>query len=152
MTDFSFVANAHPNYIESLYQQYKQDPDAVDLGWQNFFKGFEFAASANNGATLASNVNTVSPQEWGVRSIIRAYRSRGHLISTTNPLRPRRDRKPNLDLANYGLSETDMDKIFAAGEEVGLKNATLRQILEHLQKIYCANIGFECVKKLKIAH
>jgi len=82
-------------------------------------------------------------KEFGVMSIIHGFRSRGHLLSTTNPIRDRRDRKPHLDLADYKLTEADLDLTFNAGEEIGLKNATLRQIIERLKVLYCGNIGFE---------
>ena len=66
-----------------------------------------------------------------------------HLLSTTNPLKPRKDRRPQLDIADYSLEESDMDKSFVAGEVLNLKNATLRQIMDKLKAIYCGHIGFE---------
>jgi 2-oxoglutarate dehydrogenase E1 component len=32
---------------------------------------------------------------------------------------------------------------FQAGNVLGLNNATLGEIIEHLKKVYCSNIGFE---------
>ena len=43
MDKVSYVGNADVNAIEHLYQQYRQDPTSVDLGWAKFFEGFEFA-------------------------------------------------------------------------------------------------------------
>ncbi len=148
MSDFSFIANAHPSFIESMYEQYQKDPNLVEEGWRHFFKGFEFASSANgNGASNGGASKTASTQnldkEFGVMSIIHGFRDRGHLLSTTNPIRNRRDLKPHLDLADYKLEQSDLNKVFAAGEEIGLKNATLQQIIDKLQNIYCKNIGFE---------
>ena len=62
---------------------------------------------------------------------------------STNPLKPRKDRHPHLDLSDYALDESDLNKIFLAGEEIGLKNATLAQILDKLREIYCGNLGVE---------
>ena len=41
MKDFSFIYNAHPSYIESLYQQYLSNPESVEEGWRlmNHFIG-----------------------------------------------------------------------------------------------------------------
>ncbi|RMD75563.1 MAG: hypothetical protein D6818_01475, partial [Bacteroidetes bacterium] len=47
MTDFSFVFNAHPNYIASLYEQYQRDPESVEESWRLFFRGFDFALTQN---------------------------------------------------------------------------------------------------------
>ena len=30
MKDFSYITQSHPAYIESLYQDYVQDPESVD--------------------------------------------------------------------------------------------------------------------------
>src|SRR5690606_33939860 len=78
-----------------------------------------------------------------VLALIEGYRSRGHLLSTTNPIRPRKDRKPHLDLADFGLSDGDLGVRFAAGGEIGMPDATLAEIVERLRKIYCGAIGYE---------
>jgi 2-oxoglutarate dehydrogenase E1 component len=147
MKDFSAVFNAHPQYIDQMYQSWLQDANSVEQDWQAFFKGFDFAmlsANGNGSATApasAGNINT--SKEFGVIGLIHGYRDRGHTLSTTNPLKPRRDRKPRLDLIDYGLTEADLDTPFAAGFEIGLPNATLRTIIDRLKGLYCGNIGFE---------
>ncbi|MEM9821180.1 MAG: 2-oxoglutarate dehydrogenase E1 component, partial [Bacteroidota bacterium] len=50
---------------------------------------------------------------------------------------------PHLDLADYQLSDADLDQTFIAGEEIGMKNVTLSKIIERLQELYAGNIGFE---------
>lgn len=149
MKDYSYVFNAHPAYIDALYQQFKADPQAVEEGWRTFFAGFEFGTHHQNGQTEtvpaqkieASSDNLL--KEYGVVSMIHGYRTRGHLLSTTNPIRKRRDRKPYLSLEDYHLSADDLPKVFKSGEEIGLQGKTLHQIVDHLNNIYCGNIGFE---------
>lgn len=143
MSDFSFIANAHPAYIESMYEKYSQDPGQVDQSWQAFFKGFEFSRLHENGTAEGTADKAHVAKEIQVISLIKAYRNRAHLVSKTNPIRERRDRLPNLSLSDFNLGEADMDQVFLAGEELGLKQATLRQILDHLNLIYCRSIGFE---------
>ena len=142
MKDYSYVFNAHPKFIEAKYQEFKTDPSSVEDGWKSFFEGFEFS----NGADVSSDNGTapaISTKEFGVMSIIHGFRDRGHLLSTTNPIMERRDRKPHLDLNDYGLSEADLDKVSVASNEIGLNNATLRETIAHLRKLYTGNIGFE---------
>src|SRR5690606_14952458 len=43
----------------------------------------------------------------------------------------------------WNLSEADLDQPFQAGQEIGLTNATLAEILDRLRKIYAGHIGFE---------
>lgn len=146
MSDFSFIANAHPSYIEEMYQKYQQSPESVEASWRAFFKGFDYAASATNGqasATKASSSNSADDGEARVIALIKAFRTRGHLLSTTNPIRQRRDHSPNLNLEDFNLSEADMDKTFNTGSEVGLGKATLKEIVAHMRRVYCGNIGFE---------
>ena len=151
MKDFSAVANAHPQYIDALYQSWLKDAASVETDWQAFFKGFDFALNAGNGhsgngretATSATLAAADLSKEFGVIGLIHGYRDRGHTLSTTNPIKPRKDRKPRLELSDYGLSDADLDKPFAAGFELGMTNATLRDIVARLKKIYTGNIGFE---------
>jgi 2-oxoglutarate dehydrogenase E1 component len=145
MADYSFIANAHPSYIDSMYQNYLVNPASVEEDWRLFFKGFDYA-SASNGAVHGSGTAVDEEhlrKEFRVLAIIVAYRNRGHLRSTTNPIRDRRDRRPNLDLGDFDLSEADLDTRFQVSQEVGLENASLRDIIARLEKAYCSNIGFE---------
>ncbi len=154
MTDFSFIANAHPTFIDSLYEQYTTNPNAVEEGWRLFFKGFDYGfnaggttgsngASANGNGAVHTTPGEVDLDELRVLALIIAYRNRGHLKSTTNPLKPRKNRKPSLELSDFNLTEAILDKPFLAGKEIGMEKATLRQIIAHLEQMYCGNIGFE---------
>lgn len=139
MDKYSYLSNATPEYIENLYRDFKSDPASVDGEFKKFFEGFDFASVNYNGKATAG----VSADEFKVYSLINAYRQRGHYKSDTNPIRPRFDRKPNLELADFGLTDKDLDRKFAIGAEIGLENGSLREIVEKLKKIYCSTIGFE---------
>ncbi|MBO0358376.1 2-oxoglutarate dehydrogenase E1 component [Hymenobacter sp. BT186] len=164
MDAYSYIANAHGDYIDQLYQTYKNDPEAVDFGWRKFFEGFDFSqqypdgdvpqaagegvltqAASTNDAGQIRAVDTVSAdKETQVRNLIYAFRSRGHLVAKTNPVRERKDRKALLSLSDFGLSDADLDTPFKNGEVIGLgTNAKLRDILAALQKVYTRTIGFE---------
>ena len=142
MSDFSFISNAHPAYIESMYLRFLENPTSIDPEWYHFFKGFEFAESST--IEKRSPGTNFSTKEFQVVALINAYRSRGHLLSTTNPIRQRRDRHPKLQIEDFNLSESDLSTPFAAGTECGLPSqATLSEIISHLNRIYCGHIGFE---------
>ena len=149
MSDYSFIANAHPSYIEDLYRSYQQDPQSVEEGWRTFFKGFDYGdnghtASNGIGTQLSSSSVSVDfKKEVNVLALIKAYRNRGHLEANTNPLHPRRDRKPNLSIEDFDLTTADLDKVFQAGEEVGMGPTTLRNIIDHMREAYCGHVGFE---------
>lgn len=171
MKDFSYITSSHPAYIESLYQDFRKDPNSVDPEMKKFFEGFDFAVSNGNangngkhtssaaGATDTAEVlipvettetltsNPLAKTDWmkeiRVYRLILGYRNKGHLIADTNPIRKRKDRHANLDLAFFGLSEADLDKTFQAGNLVGLGETTLRNILSHLKACYASHVGIE---------
>ncbi len=162
MDQYSYIANSDVAYIDQLYQSYKKDPQSVDESWQQFFKGFDFSSayadkpngksngaavngSASNGSATATKPvdATHAEKEVSVASLIKAYRSRGHLLAKTNPLKARKDRQPRVDLPDYALSDADLDTVFDSGKLLGIGPATLRTIMESLRKIYAGNIGFE---------
>ncbi|WP_426493470.1 2-oxoglutarate dehydrogenase E1 component [Hymenobacter sp. 102] len=160
----SYIANAHGDYLDNLYQSYKADPQSVDASWQKFFEGFDFAqqypeggipqadgegvlttsASTNQAGAVRAVDTVAADKETQVRNLIHAYRSRGHLVAKTNPVRERKDRKARLNIADFGLSDADLDTKFKNGEVLGLgSDATLREIVAALQKVYTRTIGFE---------
>lgn len=135
---FSHLANSDINTLEQMYQDYQNDPESVDKSWQDFFKGFDFAL-ANFKAPTAN----FSDSEFKVINLIHAYRQRGHLFTQTNPVRSRRKYYPTLDIENFGLAKTDLEKEFLAGSEVGLGKAKLKDIIQLLEETYCESIGVE---------
>ncbi|WP_423736410.1 2-oxoglutarate dehydrogenase E1 component [Chitinophaga caseinilytica] len=151
MKDFSFVTNSHPAYIESLYNAYREDPASVDPEWIKFFEGFDFAVSNANGKAGAAATGTTAlgvsneqlTKELGVYRLIQAYRKKGHLIAKTNPIRERKDRHANLDLAHFGLTDADLKTEFFAGQIVGLGKAPLEKIVQHVKEIYAGKVGIE---------
>ena len=150
MDQFSYIANADVAALDALYQEYKQNPASVDESWQNFFKGFEFNQTFNgNGHANGTTTKTTSVsadhtrKEMEVVHLIRGYRSRGHLLSKTNPIAPRKDRQPMLELSDFNLSDADLDTVFEAGIELFGEAAKLRKIVDALKKVYLGTIGFE---------
>jgi 2-oxoglutarate dehydrogenase E1 component len=150
--DFTHLSASDISFVDGLYHQYQYEPTALEDSWRAFFQGFEFAAHAEGtpAKTQSSSSATAAPQgeaqlrkEFNVFRLIQAYRARGHLLSDTNPIRPRKDRDARVSLGHYGLGEGDLDEVFLCGEFVGLGHCTLREIVNHLQAIYCQKIGFE---------
>ena len=160
MKDFSYITNPHPAYIESLYNDFVQDPASVDPELKKFFEGFDYAvaqapAAVNGNGKAATTAPTNGKpgmltadgvnweKELGAYRLILGYRNKGHLLAKTNPIRERKDRGANLVLSFFKLSEDDMDKNFYAGNLIGLGTTTLRNILEHLKKCYANHVGIE---------
>jgi 2-oxoglutarate dehydrogenase E1 component len=76
--------------------------------------------------------------------LIRAYRSRGHMLANLDPLELKeKEYHPELDPAHYGFTAADYSRpIFIKGL-LGMEYATVPQIVEALKQIYCGTIGLE---------
>jgi len=155
MDRFSFLNAAHTEYFAQLYDQYLENPDSIEPSWRSFFQGFDFGMATYNEehaiamaktAVEAIDCGPVSDKilkEFNVVKLIDAYRTRGHLFTKTNPVRERRHFNPTLDIQNFGLSDADMDTVFDAAKILGHQPSTLKEILNHLNKVYCQHIGIE---------
>ena len=76
--------------------------------------------------------------------LIRAYRIRGHLKANLDPLKlTELNPHPELDPHHYGFGENDWDRPIFIDNALGLETATLREIMEILEKTYCGSIGVE---------
>ncbi|MFD2588592.1 2-oxoglutarate dehydrogenase E1 component [Croceitalea marina] len=158
MDKYSFLNAVHTSFFSEMYDKYLVSPDSVEPSWRAFFQGFDFGMESsldeldirpaeNAGSALINGQQVEIPQslqkEFNVIRLIDGYRSRGHLFTETNPVRERRKYEPNLDVTNFGLSQEDMDTVFDAGSIIGIGASSLKDIIKHLESIYCDAIGVE---------
>ncbi|WP_420592532.1 2-oxoglutarate dehydrogenase E1 component [Robiginitalea biformata] len=157
MDRYSFLNAAHTAFFSDLYDRYLTHPDSVEPSWRAFFQGFDFGMEsaleeigidAEAGVVRTAGGNEAAmplslKKEFQVVRLIDGYRSRGHLFTQTNPVRERRTYTPSLEIENFGLEESDLEKVFSAGDIIGIGPSTLREIIDHLTRIYCDAIGVE---------
>jgi len=156
MDRFSFLNAAHTEFFAQLYDQYLENPDSVEPSWRSFFQGFDFGMTTyndENPVTVIANAPVTAMEcapisdklqkEFNVLKLIDGYRSRGHLFTKTNPVRDRRVSSPTLAIENFGLSASDLDIVFDAAKVLKYAPCTLREIIGHLETIYCQHIGVE---------
>jgi 2-oxoglutarate dehydrogenase E1 component len=123
--------------IESAYQKWQRDPTSVDASWRLFFEGFELGVGRLATPALDARCQT------GVVRLIDAYRDLGHFLANLDPLSPPKTSYALLELSEFGLDDSDLDKTFDTSPFVGLPKATLRQLLAALRETYCRTIGVE---------
>ncbi|WP_226579447.1 2-oxoglutarate dehydrogenase E1 component [Acuticoccus sediminis] len=80
-----------------------------------------------------------------VRAImmIRAYRMRGHYHANLDPLGITGMRDEELRPQAYGFTEADMDRPIFLDNVLGLEFATVRQMIDILERTYCQTMGVE---------
>ncbi len=129
--------------------------------WMSALDGLWPAVEAKTGAAVKARAETAAkaqgapaPSSQAVRAatldsvraimMIRAYRIRGHLAASLDPLglEPRGD-TAELDPATYGFAEGDMDRPIFLDFVLGLETATLREILAILRRTYCGTMGVQ---------
>ncbi|MDC1255612.1 2-oxoglutarate dehydrogenase E1 component [Paracoccaceae bacterium] len=76
--------------------------------------------------------------------LIRAYRIRGHLAADLDPLNIlKNDAHPELQPANYGFHESDMDRLIYIDNVLGLELATMREIVDIVKRTYCGTFALQ---------
>ncbi len=91
----------------------------------------------------SNHASEQAEKQANVLQFINAYRIRGHLLADIDPLNMTSHHAAELDLENFGLTIWDLDREFITGGLHGETTATLRRILNILQKAYCGKVGIE---------
>ncbi|MDX6383026.1 MAG: multifunctional 2-oxoglutarate metabolism enzyme, partial [Blastocatellia bacterium] len=92
----------------------------------------------------ADQMHEQSIRQARVMELINAYRVRGHLIADIDPLHALPLLyHPELDIETYNLTIWDLDRQFITAGLGGTETATLREILDILQRAYCGKVGTE---------
>ena len=190
----SFMQGHNAEYLEKLYAQFANDPNAVDVAWRDFFavlgdteidvkkeaKGPSWARedwpptpnddvtaaldgmwTLQNEAKVAKGKIAQKADETGVEisndamkravldsiralMIIRAYRIRGHLAASLDPLGIReKTQHTELDPKSYGFNEADMDRPIFIDNVLGLQIASMRQIIDIVKRTYCGTFALQ---------
>jgi len=105
---------------------------------------FSGAPEEHQTAAQLASTEAKERKQVAVLQLINTYRFLGSRRANLDPLNlQQKIDVPELDPGFYGLSDTDMDKVFNTGSLVGPEHATLQEILQRLKQTYCSSIGAE---------
>jgi len=153
-------------YAQALYEQYLRDPESVDPEWRALFENgaqglsplteleiVTASAGVPEGAVEAAPAATVpraaAPSAEDLHavalamSVVKAFRTHGHLGARLDPLGREPKGDPAYDPASVGLSEAMMRRVPASVLRIGVPGATFADALPHLRAIYCGTIAYE---------
>jgi len=120
---------------------------ALDGQWAEPAKAVEkIKSKATEKAVSVSDdqVRTAVLDSIRALMIIRAYRIRGHLVANLDPLGMRSTvPHPELDPKSYGFTEADMDRQIFLDKVLGLEFASMRQIIDIVQRTYCGTFALQ---------
>jgi len=131
----------HSDFIESQYQQWKQEPGSVSKDWQFFFEGFDLAFSSG---LTPGMVETEGHPFFlaNVEQLILGYRCLGHMLSCMDPLQACPMDHPLLSLDRFGLAPADLEKSLPETSFLG-GGGDVKELLMRLKETYCRSIGVE---------
>src|SRR3954463_8108903 len=147
-----FVNRSNTEYIDQLYQRYQTDPRSIDPQWREFFSRMDYDAPrpGGNGATLTTASATAQkpaddayPITLGVNDMVHAYRDLGHFIANLDPLGHNRPNHPLLELSEFNITQSDLDRMVGQATFFGKTDGTIRDLLNKLRLTYCDTLGVE---------
>lgn len=172
-----FMSTANANYIDEMFEAWKEDPSSVHVSWNAYFKNMKNlnipsskafqvpptlvgtptgADALPLTAGLSSNADENVLLHLKVQLLCRAYQVRGHLKAHIDPLKISfgdDKTKPvphELTIQYYGFTEKDLDKEINLGPGIlprfakeGKTKLTLREIIDHMEKLYCTSYGIQ---------
>jgi 2-oxoglutarate dehydrogenase E1 component len=136
-------------YIDQLYEAFRQDPDSVTTEWRHYFYGFELAQTKGlTPSNFLPSAQSISTPEVAVAAaaerLITAYRMMGHLCAETDSLQRVQLKRPvELSPLYYGLQEEALNKTFSHVSIDPARNIPLREIVSILDKVYCGSLATE---------
>jgi 2-oxoglutarate dehydrogenase E1 component len=166
-TSDGFLHGSSANYIEEMYEAWLKDPSSVHLSWQVYFKNMANGVSPGQAysppPTIVPSASARLPVLPGagisgassdvidhmkIQLLTRAYQVRGHHIANLDPLGIQHadldsTTPPELAHTYYGFKDSDLDRTFTIGPGIlpaftsSGATLTLREIIDHLKKIYC---------------
>jgi 2-oxoglutarate dehydrogenase E1 component len=145
-------------FIERQYESYKKDRNSVDPQWAYFFAGFELAGAAAGAAKTApapvAFVPGLSAQDAAelqkgpgrfmqIADLVHSYRELGHLVANLDPLGHNMTHHPLLELSEFHIDDSDMDRVVTATGFRGGLRAPVRDIIQQLKETYCSTFAVE---------
>ncbi len=148
----SGINGINAEYLDQLYEAFKESPDNVSPEWRHYFYGFELASQlAGSGAAqgaapsvtngiLSARGDSVS----GVQRLLMAYRMLGHLAARVDPLEMDQPRRPvELDPAYYGLDDEALQATLSVVSIDPINPRPAGEIVDIMAKVYCGSLACE---------
>ena len=135
-------------YIDQLYEAFKESPDSVSPEWRHYFYGFEHASGGPMSAAAYATRPVVkvagAESTSAVGRLIMAYRMLGHLMADTDPLQiEERQRPAELTPEYYGLDEQALRQPVSVVSIDPVNSPPAREVLDILERVYCGSLTSE---------
>jgi 2-oxoglutarate dehydrogenase E1 component len=147
------VTRANPEYVESLYRDYRRDHGSVDERWALVFAGYELAIEGRRATAAVDDALPEGASSWrpegassgspAVSDLVHCYREFGHLTADLDPLGRSPRAHPLLSPDELGFTEQALDRVVDWLPFRGGERGSLRDLLAALTDTYCRTLGVE---------
>ena len=165
----TFLNKSNSGFIEEMYVKFIEGDPNLPESWRSYFESLnedleviskeiqgpnwspkKIKINRNNlnykNNVPTENVNADKKVSDSIRAItlIRAYRTRGHLIANLDPLGlMKREYLHDLHPKDHGFTADDLNRKIFLDNYMDIGHATIKEITNNLKKIYCSTIGAE---------
>jgi 2-oxoglutarate dehydrogenase E1 component len=159
----SAYSGGNAGFLEALYEQYLQDPDAISEEWRLQFEQLpgefdkelphepvksrflQLAREPAAGVVPGNNLSAIAAEQQAtVLQLINGYRLRGHQRADLDPLKLREmPAVADLDPAYHRLDRVNPERQFNTGSLFAPDRLSLREIIRRVEQAYCGTIGSE---------
>ena len=161
----SYLSGTNVNFIEALYERYLKDRSSVDPSWVAMFDEVERTGTplvldgqVFNGETVRARparpsqvVDSATATQLSlqrrVNETVVAFRLRGHLQATLDPLGAPRPPPEHVDdlgfVSDSRFTPAELDTLVDPFHTFPEPLVSVRRILERLRRTYCGSIGVE---------
>ncbi|RCK56271.1 2-oxoglutarate dehydrogenase, mitochondrial [Candida viswanathii] len=156
----SFLLGNNSNYVDEMYNAWRQDPSSVHASWNAYFKNIEkdnvppskaFQAPPTIVPTVSGGAAGFYPGQSPISEDVVTH-LKVQLLVRAYQVRDNADVPRELTLDYYGFTDKDLDKEITLGPGIlhrfaqeGKKSMTLREIIDRCEKTYCSSYGVEYV-------
>ena len=143
--DVNLEGQAGPSWTRPDWPlvNYEEFETNIDLE-QNHIDKIKSKAIKNNVDVDENGLKQAVLDSVRALMLIRAYRIRGHLAADLDPLNIlKNNTHPELQPANYGFHESDMDRLIYIDNVLGLELATMREIVDIVKRTYCGTFALQ---------
>ena len=138
--NFSGINPGNAEYIDQLYEAFKESPSLVSSEWRHYFYGFEHGGGDKAPKTHAPYQDS----HTRVERLILAYRLLGHMIADIDPLQIRkRERPPELTPEYYGLDEEALQQPVSVVSIDPVDAHPAQDVINILERVYCGTVSCE---------
>ncbi len=143
MDRFSTMYASNSDYVETLFEQFQQDPNSVSHEWRTFFESVKTGQDIVTKKMPSASGTATGSLQNRVSRMINAYRNHGHKYAHLDPLSEQPELGADLSLEAFNLTDADLNQTVDSDGLLPSGTGKLSEVVEALKTTYCNRIGVQ---------